>query len=124
MILSLFALKHLSTALSRIHFSFFQAYDTVDEASVYLTAGAALPSVIESVFQTLLNDNFQTAYENVLKVKFLNFLHHHSPTVYEGVIQCAKNHLISALFINFMPFFHIDRLLLNLATLFRTSSPI
>jgi replication factor C subunit 3/5 len=44
------------------------AYPQVTEESVYLTAGAALPSVIESIFQCLLNDNFQTAYDKIFKV--------------------------------------------------------
>jgi replication factor C subunit 3/5 len=44
------------------------AYPQVTEESVYLTAGAALPSVIETIFQCLLNDNFETAYEKIFKV--------------------------------------------------------
>jgi hypothetical protein len=35
---------------------------------VYLTAGAAVPAVIEETFQSLLNDGFNDAYEKINKV--------------------------------------------------------
>lgn len=41
---------------------------TVDERAVYLTAGAVLPSVVQEILHSLLNDNFQTAYGVILKV--------------------------------------------------------
>lgn len=44
------------------------AYDKIDEEVVYHTAGAALPFVIKSILQSLLNDNFETSYETILKV--------------------------------------------------------
>ena len=44
------------------------AYDCVNEEAVYLTAGAAIPAVIEGMFYSLLNDNFETAYSGMLKV--------------------------------------------------------
>ena len=36
---------------------------------VYLTAGAAVPAVIEETFQSLLNDSFNDAYEKINKVR-------------------------------------------------------
>ena len=47
------------------------AYDPVDEESIYLTAGAAIPSVIEGMYHSLLNDSFEVAYQNLLKVMLL-----------------------------------------------------
>ena len=41
----------------------------VDEQAVYLTAGAVLPSVMQEILQSLLNDDFKTAYNTVLQVK-------------------------------------------------------
>lgn len=41
------------------------AYPQVNEEAIYLTAGAAVPAVIENIYQSLLNDNFDTAYEIV-----------------------------------------------------------
>jgi len=38
------------------------AYPQVNEEAIYLTAGAAVPAVIENIYQSLLNDNFDTAY--------------------------------------------------------------
>ena len=40
----------------------------VDEQAVYLTAGAVLPAVIQEVLHSLLNDDFKTAYNTILKV--------------------------------------------------------
>lgn len=44
------------------------AYPCVDEEAVYLTAGAALPSVIGDMLQSLLNDDFITAYNKINQV--------------------------------------------------------
>jgi hypothetical protein len=40
----------------------------VTEDNVYLTAGAAMPSVIETIFLSLMNENFESAYRTLLKV--------------------------------------------------------
>jgi len=45
------------------------AYPEITEEAVYLTAGAAMPAVIESTFQSLLNDDFDTAYKKLLSVR-------------------------------------------------------
>jgi hypothetical protein len=42
---------------------------------VYLTAGAAVPAVIEETFQSLLNDSFNEAYEKINKVGSTSHLH-------------------------------------------------
>lgn len=44
------------------------AYKTIDEEAVYLTAGAAVPRLIEGMFQSLLNDGFEQAYKGMLQV--------------------------------------------------------
>lgn len=44
------------------------AYPIVTQDAVYLTAGAAIPSVIEAIFTSLLNDFFEPAYRTLLKV--------------------------------------------------------
>lgn len=44
------------------------AYSEVNEEHVYLTAGAAVPKVIERMFQSLMNDSYNIAYETILKV--------------------------------------------------------
>ena len=36
-------------------------------AQVYLTAGAVLPSVVQAMLQSLLNDDFQTAHDCILQ---------------------------------------------------------
>jgi hypothetical protein len=36
---------------------------------VYLTAGAAMPSVIETIFLSLMNETFEAAYRLLLKVR-------------------------------------------------------
>jgi replication factor C subunit 3/5 len=46
------------------------AYPVVNEDTVYLTAGAALPAVIQSLFLTLFNDTFEVAYNMLSKVSF------------------------------------------------------
>ncbi len=38
------------------------AYPIVNEENVYLTAGAALPGVIQSILNSLLNDSFENAH--------------------------------------------------------------
>ena len=43
------------------------AYDVVDEESVYLTAGAAVPAVIDKMFHSLMNDGFEDAYRSILE---------------------------------------------------------
>jgi hypothetical protein len=40
----------------------------VTEDNVYLTAGAAMPSVIETIFLSLMNETFEAAYRLLLKV--------------------------------------------------------
>lgn len=42
------------------------AYPEIDEEQVYLCAGAAMPTVIEALLRSLLNDDFDTAYKNVM----------------------------------------------------------
>jgi replication factor C subunit 3/5 len=51
------------------------AYPEVNEETIYLTAGAAVPAVINSMLSTLLNSNFQESYEYIRKVElaFLPF---------------------------------------------------
>ena len=44
------------------------AYPEVSEETVYLTAGAALPSVIESTLNSLLTDTFEVAYNNLMLI--------------------------------------------------------
>lgn len=44
------------------------AYPQVTEDNVYLTAGAAMPSVIEGIFMALMNGSFENAYRMLLKV--------------------------------------------------------
>lgn len=46
------------------------AYPQVTEDNVYLTAGAAMPSVIETIFLSLMNEPFEEAYRFLLKVIF------------------------------------------------------
>ena len=43
------------------------AFDVVDEEKVYLTAGAAIPAVIDKMFDSLMNDGFEDAYKNMLQ---------------------------------------------------------
>ena len=49
------------------------AYDAIDEEAVYLTAGAAVPRIIEGMFLSLLNDGFEQAYRGMLQVLFPKF---------------------------------------------------
>ncbi len=44
------------------------AYPELSEEKVYLTAGAALPIVINGIVHSLLNDDFQTSYNLIHKV--------------------------------------------------------
>jgi len=48
------------------------AYPEVTEEAVYLTAGAAMPVVIEAIFLSLMNDTFEIAYRSLLE-KVVNF---------------------------------------------------
>lgn len=51
------------------------SYEVVDEEVVYLTAGAAVPRVIEHMFNSLMNDSFLQAYNTINQVSHLvNFL--------------------------------------------------
>lgn len=43
------------------------AYPEVNEEVVYLTAGAAVPAVIERMFLSLMNDGFTDAYKSLLQ---------------------------------------------------------
>lgn len=43
------------------------AHGTVSADTVYLTAGAAMPTVIAQILHSLLNDTFQVAYEQLLR---------------------------------------------------------
>ncbi len=43
------------------------AYPEVSEETVYLTAGAAIPKVIEGLLISLLNDSFQDSYNLIYK---------------------------------------------------------
>jgi replication factor C subunit 3/5 len=43
------------------------AYDQVTEQAVFLTAGAAMPAVIEAIYTSLMNENFEMAYRALLK---------------------------------------------------------
>ena len=47
------------------------AYPQVDEETVYLTAGAPLPARMDGLLHSLLNDDFQTAYGQVLQMRYL-----------------------------------------------------
>ena len=44
------------------------AYPEVNENAIYLTAGAAVPVVIENMLHQLLNGSFQEAYDYIQKV--------------------------------------------------------
>ena len=48
------------------------SYAEVSEEVVYMTAGAAVPKVIEQMLDSLLNDGFQTAYNTILQVNCWN----------------------------------------------------
>lgn len=52
--------------------STFMAYPMVNEENVYLTAGAALPHVIQSIFKSLLNDTYEDAYKLLAGVSKIN----------------------------------------------------
>lgn len=45
------------------------AYPRITEEAVYLTAGAAMPAVIDDTYQSLLNDDFDKAYKKILSVR-------------------------------------------------------
>jgi len=42
------------------------SFETIDETSVYLTSGAPLPSDIDTITNSLFNDDFVKAYENLI----------------------------------------------------------
>lgn len=44
------------------------AYPEVSEETVYLTAGAAIPAVIDNLIKSLFNDSFQQAYNLIYQV--------------------------------------------------------
>jgi replication factor C subunit 3/5 len=44
------------------------AYPQVSEETVYLTAGAAVPKIIEGLLKSLLNDTFLNCYNLIFKV--------------------------------------------------------
>lgn len=50
------------------------SYEEVDEEVVYLTAGAAVPRVIEHMFQSLMNDSFLQAYNTINQVRIYMFI--------------------------------------------------
>jgi replication factor C subunit 3/5 len=43
------------------------AYPEINEETVYLTAGSAIPAVIKTLLNSLLNENFDTSYNLVKK---------------------------------------------------------
>lgn len=43
------------------------AYPEINEDVIYLTAGAAQPSVVDALLTSLMSDTFDTAYSNVCK---------------------------------------------------------
>jgi len=43
------------------------SYEKIDEASVYLTSGAPLPSDMRVICDLLLNDDFRSCYEKILR---------------------------------------------------------
>ncbi len=47
------------------------AYPVVTKEAVYLTAGAAMPDVIETIYKSMLNDTFEEAYTTLLQVRFV-----------------------------------------------------
>ena len=47
------------------------AYPVVTKEAVYLTAGAAMPDVIETIYKSMLNDTFEEAYTTLLQVSCL-----------------------------------------------------
>ncbi|XP_064392892.1 replication factor C subunit 5-like [Halichondria panicea] len=50
------------------------SHDEVNEATVYSVTGQPLPNDIAKIVEWMLNENFTTAYENVLKLKTLKGL--------------------------------------------------
>lgn len=43
------------------------SYPEINEDIIYMTAGAALPSIIKNILDSLLNDNYNTSYELLIK---------------------------------------------------------
>ncbi len=48
------------------------AYPIVNSENVYLTAGAAIPAVIQNLLRSLLNDSFDDAYKLLSTVRRLS----------------------------------------------------
>ncbi len=46
------------------------AYPLINEEAIYLTAGAAVPEVINTIFNSMLNDNFDIAYKTLEKATY------------------------------------------------------
>lgn len=46
------------------------SYPEITEDIIYMTAGAALPSIINKMLNSLLNDSFNESYSMMLKVRF------------------------------------------------------
>lgn len=44
------------------------AYPEVNEETVFLTAGAAVPAVIETILVSMLNDTFESAYDSLAQI--------------------------------------------------------
>lgn len=44
------------------------AYPIVDERAIYLTAGAAVPPVIDAMFAALMNQSYTEAYKSIIAV--------------------------------------------------------
>ena len=53
--------------------STYMAYPIVNEENVYLTAGAALPTVIEGILRSLFNDTFEDSYKLLSGVSVSSF---------------------------------------------------
>jgi hypothetical protein len=49
------------------------AFPEINEETVYLTAGAALPITIDRILVSLLNDSFTESYKKLLNVIFSCF---------------------------------------------------
>lgn len=45
------------------------AYTTVTQKNVYLTAGAAMPEVIEGILTSMLNDSFDEGHRKLSQVQ-------------------------------------------------------
>ncbi len=77
------------------------AYPIVNEENVYLTAGAALPGVIQSILNSLLNDTFENAHRLLSSVS-------------SSVVRLSIETLFNSNFI-FSPFKNSDTLYVTLS---------